>query len=561
MKLYLYCSSGSLLEYFTINKIVCNDYLTRRNRKVIHSLGLVSDKFLFFSKHRLLAEKRVYGFEKDYMEIPAIIEVSVSEDDAKNIPVLFVDGEGKAAEEYGILADWKEEYNGFFIKGELPFSYVSRILFDNDNAKDDIYRPSKDLYFPEHLYDVVDDTFSEDMDLEIVNAAGKAIDEKYAEADVASIISNRNKVVSIVLNIITETKEWSFGKTYKANFDDISAELLQIADRLDEITEGLYSKTKGEEVQDHVLRALLKSEKAELTTEFFKLLIEALIPLTTDSFSQKEYEAIEDKVLSALKEKYEKDEIKELTKKLKDIKNLVYGSSTIGLEKMLSQMTGSFEVLQALTFFLRSPKSGMKLSDGLSVYKLSPAGRRYAWVLFSALNGIEPIPADKKGAAQLINAAEVKSFECYPDPDMVQNVSSEHKPEESFVPAIEEEVTPEVVREYLMSPECVSKLDMIIESFSNNKVLAKGFKVKNYVLLANPLTGELPKEECLPYTELEKIVKDLQAYLTTAPSTYDKQKFIKDYIEDSRKFRTMYAKAEGFWKKIYSARDKKDDEC
>ena len=163
MKLYFYCSSGSLLEYFTINKIVCNDYLTRRNRKVIHSLGLVSDKFLFFSKHRLLAEKRVYGFEKDYMEIPAIIEISVSEDDAKNIPVLFVDGEGKAAEEYGILADWKEEYNGFFIKGELPFSYVSRILFDNDNAKDDIYRPSKDLYFPEHLYDVVDDTFSEDM--------------------------------------------------------------------------------------------------------------------------------------------------------------------------------------------------------------------------------------------------------------------------------------------------------------------------------------------------------------------------------------------------------------
>lgn len=561
MKLYLYCSSGSLLEYFTINKIVCNDYLTRRNRKIIHSLGLVSDKFLFFSKHKLIAEKRVYGFEKDYMEIPAIIEISVSEDDAKNLPVLFIDGEGKTAEKYETLADWKEEYNGFFIKGELPFSYVSRILFDNDNAKDDIYRPSKDLYFPEHLYDVVDDTFSEDMDLGIVSAASKALDEKYADADVASTISNRNKVASIVLNIITETKEWPFGKSYKANFDDISAELLLIADRLDDITEGLYSKTKDEEAQDHVLRALLKSMETEVTTEFFKMLVEELIPLTIDSFSQKEYESLEEKILSVLKEKYEKSEIKELTKKLKDIKDLVYGSSMIGLEKMLSQMTGSFEVLQALTFFLRSPKSVLKLSDGLSVYKLSPAGKRYAWVLFSALNGIEPIPAEKKGMAQLINAAEIKSMQCYPDPEMVQKVSSEHKPKESFIPVIEEEVTPELVREYLMSQECVSKLDKIIDSFSGNKILAKGFKVKKYILLSNPLIGELPKEEYLPYAELEKIVNDLQAYLKTAKPIYDKQKFISDYIEDSRKFRTMYVKAEGFWKNIYSARDKKDDEC
>ena len=52
----------------------------------------------------------------------------------------------------------------------------------------------------------------------------------------------------------------------------------------------------------------------------------------------------------------------------------------------------------------------------------------------------EPISADKKGTAQLINAAEIKSFECYRDPEMVQNVSSEHKPEESFIPVIEEEL-------------------------------------------------------------------------------------------------------------------------
>ena len=49
MKYYLYCSSGTLLEYFTLNKIVCNDYLSMKNRKVISSLGLINSKFLFLT--------------------------------------------------------------------------------------------------------------------------------------------------------------------------------------------------------------------------------------------------------------------------------------------------------------------------------------------------------------------------------------------------------------------------------------------------------------------------------------------------------------------------------
>lgn len=557
MKLYFYCSSGSLLEYFTINKIVCNDYLSKKNRKVIPSLGLASSKFLFLTPQKLEQQCRMVGFEKDYTEIGAVLEISITEEDAKNIEVLVVDKEGVVAESYSKVSELPEEYLGIFVMGEISFSYVTSIIFDNDNAKDDIYRPSKDLYFPEHLYSVVDDSFIDVIDTDKLFETAKLLDERSVELDVVTSIIKRNKITAIVLNTILETKAWPFGTKHKANFDDITAQLLGVSEKLDDLTEGMYSKLKDEELIDEILQKIDSEDNVKSFALFFKSLISELIPMVSGTFAQEEFDAIKDKIMASLSDKYNEAQIREIENKLRLIEELVYGTSNIGLEKLLSELPEQYAVLKALIFFLRSPQSALKLADGLSVYKAEPDTCRYAWIMFSALNGIEPISAEKTGNAYIMNIAERKAMEMISVEHMIGALSTENIPEEKLVLTIEEQVSAELVRELLLSDEYADKISDLIKLFASNKVLAKGFKDKNYKMIKNPFTVKLPEGDYIAQTEAEDIVAKIQEAIKKAKPQYDTEKFLADYIADEKSFSVLYKKDEDFWKRIYKNRNKK----
>lgn len=557
MNLYFYCSSGSLLEYFTINKIVCNDYLSKKNRKVIPSLGLASSKYIFLTPRKLDQKTRMTGFENDYMEIGAVLELTISEQDATNIEAIVVDSEGVISEDYIKLSELPEEYLGVFIIGEISFTYVSSIIFDNDNAKDDIYRPSKDLYFPEHLYSVIDDSFTDTIDINKVMDAAKKIDEKNSDLDVVTTIIKRNKITSITLNTVLETKEWPFGQKHKANFDDITAQIIGIADKLDDITEGQYSKLKDDELKDDILLKLDDENNSDSLAPFFKALISELIPLVTSTFAQEEFDKVKDKVLANLANRYDEKQISDLTNKIQVIEDLVYGSSNIGLEKLLSELPQPYAVLRSLIFFLRSPLSALKLTDGLDVYKAEPDVCRYAWIMFAALNGIEPISAEKTGNAYLMQIAESKAMELVPNEHFVNSISAENKAEISVTPVIEEQVSAELVRELLLSDEYADKLPDFIKLFASNKVVSKGFKDKDYKMIKNPFLIKLPDSDYLSQVEADGVISKIQEAIKKAKPIYDTEKFLADHIRDEKTFANLYKKDEDFWKKLYRNRNKK----
>lgn len=436
MNLYLYCSSRTLLEFFTLNKIVCKDYLLRKTRKVIPSLGLISDKFLFLTPKKLQSAVRSFGFDQDIVEIPVILELSISESDAANWPVLAVDQEGKIAKSFSNLSDISETYMGVFVKAEISFSFVSHIIFNNDVDKEDIYRPSSDLYFPEHLYDIVDDSFAESLNTDVVSKLAERLNKNYAKMDVCSIISKRTKVTSIVLNTILETKEWCFGKKHIANFDSNTMNLLNKQEELKKLINNEKEKKKDSIISQNSIFSKKKRKSKKLEVAFFEELIIELISLSSTTFSQSDFQAVIKNVLNKVANIDSEEQRDFFAKRIKDIEELVYGLAKDSLETKLKSM--KYSVLKALIFFLRSSKSGKKLADGLNVYKAEPDVHRYAWIMFAALNGIEPISSDKKCYREVMNIAEEIAMKKHSGKKtkIVSVVSSDSIIENKFVPEV-----------------------------------------------------------------------------------------------------------------------------
>lgn len=556
MNLYLYCSSGTLLEYFTLNKIVCNDYLSMRNRKVIPSLGLASNKFLFLTPKKLQQSRRSIGFEQDFMEIPVVLELSISESDSTHWPVLAVDPEGNISGSVALLSDISESCIGVFVQGEISFSFVSRIIFDNDNAEDDIYRPSSDLYFPEHLYDIIDGSFSEDLDADAILAIAKHLNEEYENLDVCTAILKRIKATSITLNTILETREWPFGEKHTANFDAITMDILGLRDELNSLANGEEEKIRDAE-KDLILSQIKKGESSKSLAAFFQAFIRELIPISSATFSQSDFQAVIEKVLGQVADVYSEPENQFLEKTIKDIEDLVYGSSQDSLESRLDSMKETWGVLKALIFFLRSPKSSEKLTDGLTVYKAEPDVRRYAWIMFSALNGLEPISAEKKGNSYVMKISETMAMQQYPAENIVPIVSSTALIENAFAPTVEERLSAECVQAFLLSDAYSSYLPDLIKAFAKNRALSKGFKEKEYRLLKKPsnlIEGWMAAhsaDENISPSELEKLITELQNHIKKSKVKYDSKRFIAEYIENKKVFASLYRKDEAFWKDAY----------
>ena len=549
MKLYFYCSSGSLLEYFTINKIVCNEYLERKKRKVVHSLGLINEKCLFLTQKKLASDQRCFGFGQDISEIPITIEISIPDSDLKKWMVVLLKDDGTLSDQFVPIGQEKEAV-GYFVAGEVPYSYISAILFEDENVKRKIHRPSKDLYYPEYLYGVIDNTFMEQIPIDMIVESGDRIKTLLESIDVVDVVSKRNKYSSIILNTILETVEWPYGNRHIANFDEISLKLLGLAETAENETDGLYSQYKNDELQDNVLKDYFSdSNEAGTIGVFFGKFISQLIETEVTSFTQKELDEILDAIWNS--NSIAGDDKENLKKKIDQIKGIVYGNISSGLEELLITFSGGYEVLQALVFFLRSPMASLKLKDGLETYKVKADVRRYAWIMFAALNGIERVYADKTSNNYVMAIAEKYAMHKCQNQSMVNDSSSEWIPERSFKLMMEEVVSLEEIREFILSDKYVGKQEELIKEFFANKTLSKGFKEKDYQKIANPFKGVVPEEEYMTIQDAEAVIEKFRATLKKSKKNYDREAFLETIIRNQKKYTEVFDRDPDFWKTIY----------
>ena len=554
MKLYFYCSSGSMLEYFTLNKIVCNKYLEKKNRKIIHSIGLTSDDFLFLTPKKLKHENRIIGFDQDICELPIAVEISIPDQKKSIIPVIVLNSDGSLSEKLETLEN-SGDILGYFIAGEIPYSYITSICFENNSGKDDIYRPSKDLFFPEHLYGILDDSFNEEIETEKVVSAGIEIGKKYENNQIVETVSMRNKMSSIILNIILETQGWQFGDRHIANFDDLSLDILGLKDNAAEETNGLYKELHDNELKDTVLENWLNgTENSDVLGSFFQALISQLMKRNLNAFAKEEFNEVMNSIFAAdiFKEGCPAD----LVEKIRQIEGLVYGNSGVGLDNLIESFDDGYKVLQGLVFFLRNPFLAMKLADSLSVYKVNSEARRYAWIMFAALNGVERIPSSKTSNEFVMNVSEAYAIDKFQNEFMINQTSENKTYERSFKLIIEEVVLPEEVRELILSEGYADRRRRLIRNFFDNRVLSKGIKESDFELVENPFKNT-PKDEYVNLQQAKAIVKQLGDALKTPKIIFDVQAFLASFIQDQKKFIELYNKDKMFWEAIYKdGRDK-----
>lgn len=561
MKLYFYCSFSSLFEYLTFNKIVCNEYLSRKKRNTISSLGLASDKYLFLTQKKLDAETRKKGFNQENYEKGVILEISVSKEDAKDIYGLVINESGSISEDYISLAELPEKYMGIFILGEISFTFITKIIFNSDDEKNDFYRPSNDIYFPDHLYDVVDDSYMDTLDENLIYNIAQKLDQKIKDIDIVSTIIKRNKVTAITLNIIIETKEWSFGNDYIANFDGITRKILGISEeKINEISDGLYDKIKDKEFKDEILEKINDEREVQSLVPFFRALIRELMLFTEDEFTNQKFSEINSNVLKSISKIYSKNEYNYIKNRIEDIKELVYGCSKSTVESLVAELSSEQDaVLQALIFFLRNPRSELKLSEGLEAYKVNPAVCRYAWIIFSALNGVEPISYEKTKNLYLMKIAESTAMQKFKEDYFINKISSECIADDTFKPIIKEKDILEELGNLLKSKAYEQNIESLMESINDHNELSEYIKIENYYKIENlyrELFDIIPKDkDWITISEMKKIEKKIKDISKKVKSNkkikYDTKEFVRKWIKNKKNFESLYEKGKEFWKNVY----------
>ncbi len=147
-KLFVYCSNNQAYHALISNSIVAKAMMKADFRS--DTASFMSENFVYISKYRLSESVAINGISDAYY--PIALEVSF-EQESKEIPAILVnvdvDGNASLSEKTTLDSAFEDEACiGAFICGELPITYVSRIMFDSDDKKVSFKKSSLDLWFP-----------------------------------------------------------------------------------------------------------------------------------------------------------------------------------------------------------------------------------------------------------------------------------------------------------------------------------------------------------------------------------------------------------------------------
>ncbi len=182
-------SSGSLLAFFIKNKMVCDDFKSV-------PVDLLPDEL-----------RRDYRLAKDFSR--------------------FIYGAHISS--FGDV----ENCIGVFVYGHIPFSFVTRVIFENEENKERFVKPGAELWFPEEIFSTWADEPYASMAKRTINTdslrtASSNLDElldpdKQSALRACLLKQMHAKVASYLA--IEATKGWQI-KTVKSNVDSAVIELL-----------------------------------------------------------------------------------------------------------------------------------------------------------------------------------------------------------------------------------------------------------------------------------------------------------------------------------------------
>ena len=396
-KYYIYCSNNQAYHSLINNSITAKAMM--RDDFKSDTVAYFSKDYIFVTKKRVAENVRLTGISEAYYSVALEVEF-----DAKttNVQAFFVvkkeDGsitvsDAKAISEY----DKTENCIGAFICGEIPITYLSGIFFDDDKQMQSFNKSSEDLWFPDDLKKVWESQdISEDISVELLKDAAAKVDTFLSEdvsKELEGLVIKRNRLKAAAYYAVEATKDWNIGSVH-ANVD---AELIKYLDRNDELKKRVQKEfvSLGDKttlsfddfwsLKDNVLE---DDSKNDINHQLFEHIVSCIL-----SFAPVRTKISEDvftKIAGELMDcgKGEKQDFLVSLKTVSDFLN-----SNMDPDEALRKI-GKYDVIRAFMMFLDQQENSDFLRRAAT--KLSQNERRYAYIMYGALNGMSEVERDYK---------------------------------------------------------------------------------------------------------------------------------------------------------------------
>lgn len=552
MLLYLNANTDQIYSALTNNSITsfANTVENLRHR----TLSFMSDNFIFLSKTIFPEEYRCFNTEDVFY--PVTVEVDFSE--IENVPGYIVTKDGDKviiAENISNIKEKSGDMIGAFVCGEIPFTFITSIIFENEENMIRFRKPSSDLWFPEELYKIVENSAEEPMlSINDIVEFSKKADEQISEEDklkIASVVNKRNRYKGLCYFAIRETQNW-VTDNFKSNIDSY---IIDVLDQRQGEKGVMYNalnekllKLREEGYELPELAEIKEKDEILLRLNFGKTIDDKILEVVIKMFYNFENgkTAISKESVDTIKKLVlENTDFKD-DNKIFDIIGSFLFSSDMNPQNALDKLEGH-SVGKALMKFLDSSDN-----DGFMKYgceDLNQYERRYAYMMFGALKGM-----------------------MYVDKELKSNVALEHRLEEIALKKFKSNmiissVPPKKFKNttYGIDIECSyqmdkkTSLDILLDSGNIDKVkevykLAvadKNLKVKGLECFEKPCVvmmrcGDFKIEkEFKTLEELKKFIKNAKTiteFSKNVPMVIQYDLFLKNYVLDDKWYSRFFDK-------------------
>lgn len=548
LDLFYYTNDNVVRDSLMINAIACASF----NEKLRpQSLGGIDSTAVFLTHKKLNETQRRYGLEENGFEYPIIFRLSFLEENMELIKeCLLIESQEDGYECIkGSLAEYdKEKHIGVFIPSFIPFDYLTGVLFQSEDEMRDLYQPSPDLWEPKKLYEILNaEEFNDSIEIEKLKEISNDNFEKKRAVDSLKYYCKKR---SILYFSLIGTEEWKAEK-YTVNFDPYIVRILDLkAEELNAILqpqginyETLFSEMPSDFLVDN--DGVKKSVYEGIISELFE-------DDNSTVYDEGKFDKIAQIILGQLPENEESEELKtNYTRALGLLKNNLFSSTGMVFDEVLSNIE-SFQVLKALSIFMKNPHDIDLFAESIRIYKVAQQDARVAWIFYGIVNGMQDLLGEYKTRILLNRKIDFAVLNTMDESIM-------YKTETNSIEDLHElfqEEKADVLSDYVLTIKRSVSLEEIYEFFSSEQgkrflsydqikeycPKLKGFDWKKYTYYEIP---ESIKPGRINKKELDDIIKKLKT------EHIDKDSFYNDLISDKKMFSSFYTAADERLKAYY----------
>jgi hypothetical protein len=401
MNLFFYSNTNTLRSCLAHGLIACNAYLGEHVHE--RTLGNLNETTLFVTHLKLSPQDAGKYLEINPHIYPVVLSLQVLSDTVFPLPALLLHVDGQLTP-----SDLREydtqQHQGAFVAGELPLFMVDGFLFYTSESMRAFYDPSRNLWFPEALYGLTSKYFQAGIDSVMIQQKGieadNMVDEVLPRSQLVKLVERREKLRAVAL-LTAHTAFSPLGENW-INLDKLTLSLFNLDQEAELASQAKQVRAQFVPMSNECLEELNAiigqpmadsgmTGQASFNQAAFDIIYQALLvqnraqkPDTLALLGQLDEQALAHRLDSGTAEG--------LSTALQLARQHFQSAIGGNFLQLMQTFPASMPALKGLMIVLKNydeRRLDLFLAD-LDSFRLRRVDKRYAWVLYAALNGLNP---------------------------------------------------------------------------------------------------------------------------------------------------------------------------